>query len=156
MTKTQDGLGDTLAMPSNLDLVRSMNAAWERGDYSSAEWADPQIEFVIADGPAAGSWTGPAGMAAGFRDWLSAWDGFRGEVEEYRELDDERILVLARFSARGKRSGLEAQRVWTAAANVFHIRDGRITRFVIYWDREHALADLGLAPDGEATDRSGE
>jgi hypothetical protein len=68
---------------ANVDLVRSIYSAWERGDYSSAEWAHPEIDFVMADGPSPGSWTGLAGMAEGYRDWLSAWEEFRAEPEEY-------------------------------------------------------------------------
>jgi hypothetical protein len=38
----------------NVELVRSVVSAWERGDYSSTEWAHPEIEFVIADRPSPG------------------------------------------------------------------------------------------------------
>jgi hypothetical protein len=79
---------------ANLDLVCSIYAPWERGDYSSAEWAHPEIEYVSADGPAPGSSTRLAGMAEVFRGRMSAWEEWRVEAEEYRELDGERVLVL--------------------------------------------------------------
>jgi ketosteroid isomerase-like protein len=129
---------------ANLELVRSICAAWERGDFSSTEWAHPEIEFVIADGPSPGSWAGLAGMAEGYRDWLSAWEEWRGEAEEFRELDSERVLVLDRRSGRGKTSGLELGQMRTQGAALLHVRDGKVTRLVLYWDRERALADLGL------------
>jgi ketosteroid isomerase-like protein len=131
-------------MTSNLDLVRSIYAAWERGDFSSAEWADPEIEFVIADGPSPGTWTGLSGLAEGHRAWLSAWEGFRSEAQEYRELDDERVLVLSQYSGRGKISGLELGQMRAKGAGVAQIRDGRVTRLVWYTNRERLLADLGL------------
>jgi ketosteroid isomerase-like protein len=131
---------------ANVELVRSIYAAWESGDYSSAEWADPQIEFVVAAGPSPGSWTGRAGMAEGYRDWLSAWEDFRASAEDYRELDDDRVLVLNYFTGRGKTSGLEVGGTRSKGASLFHVRDGQVTRVVLYGDRDRALADLGLAP----------
>ncbi len=78
----------------NVELVRSIHAAWERGDYRSTVWAHPEIEYVIADGPTPGSWTGMAGLAQAWRPFLDAWENYRFEVEEYRELDGERVLAL--------------------------------------------------------------
>lgn len=131
--------------PANVELVRPMYAAWGRGDYSSVEWAHPEIDIVLADGPAPGSWTGLAGMAEGWRDWVTAWEEYCLEADEYRELDDKRVLVLSQFSGRGKASGLTVR---TSGAVVFHLREGKVTRLVVYWDRERALADLGLTEDG--------
>jgi ketosteroid isomerase-like protein len=129
---------------ANLDLVRSIYADWERGDWSRGDWADPEIEFVIADGPDPSSWAGLPAVAEGWRKFLSAWEGYRGEALEYREIDGERVCVLIQVRGRGKVSGLE---LGHASANVFTLRGGKVTRLVIYWQSEHALADLGLAAD---------
>jgi len=131
-------------MSENLDLVRSIYADWERGDYGAVEWADPEIEFVIADGLDPGSGKGVGGMADRWRKALSAWDDLRVEAEEYRELDDERVLVLTRMRGRGKRSGVE---IAERRGSLFHVQDGKVTRLVLYWDRDRAFADLGLAPE---------
>jgi ketosteroid isomerase-like protein len=131
-------------MSENLDLVRSIYAEWERGKFGSIEWADPEIEWVMTGGPAPGSSTGLAGMAEGWLDFLSAWEWYRVEVDEFRELDDGRVLVLIRCSARGKTSGLKLGQVRTESATLFHIRDGKVVKLFVYLDREHALTALGL------------
>jgi ketosteroid isomerase-like protein len=131
-------------MSENLDLVRSIYADWERGDFSSAEWADPEIDYVQADPPDPGTWTGLAEMAKQFRGWLSLWEGFRLMVDEYRELDAETVLVLDYFSGQGKTSGVNLGQIQAKGAWVFHIRDGKVMRMIRYWDRAYALTDLGL------------
>jgi ketosteroid isomerase-like protein len=131
-------------MSENLDLVRSIFAKWEHGDFGSVAWSDPAIEFVLADGPAPRTWIGLDGMSAGWGDFLSVWKNWRGEAEEYRELAGDRVLVLIVGSGEGKASGLDAARVQSRGANVFHLVDGKVTRLVVYFNRQAALADLGL------------
>ena len=127
---------------ANVELVRSIYAGWERGDFSSTSRADPEIEFARIDGPAPGSWRGAAQIASAVREMLTAWEDFRLVAAEYHELDGDRVLALATGAARGKRSGVELR---ASAANLFHIANGKMTRVVTYYDRERALADAGVA-----------
>jgi ketosteroid isomerase-like protein len=129
------------AAQTNLSIVRSISSAWARGDYSSVEWADAEIQFVIADGPEAGRSTGPAGLAPSLEEFGDAWDEYRSRVEEYRELEDG-VLVLTYATGRGKASGVE---IGERRANLFRLHAGKVTSLVVYWDRARALADAGLA-----------
>lgn len=125
--------------------MRSIYADWERGNYNSVEWADPEIEFVQVGETDRPSARGLAAMAEAWREWLEAWDNFRAGAEGYRDLGDS-VLVL-NFSAVGKTSGLEVGRVQTPGASMFDIREGKVTRLVIYGNRDQAFSDLGLTPD---------
>jgi ketosteroid isomerase-like protein len=129
---------------ANLDLVRSICADWERGDFTAAEWADDKIEFVLPDGPDPGSWTGIAAMGEAWGRRISAAESFRIEAEEFRELDDERVLVLTPVSGRSKTTRLDLGQMSRKGATLFHISNGKVTRLVPYFDRDRALADLGL------------
>ncbi len=132
---------------ANLELVRSVGDAWERGDYSAGTWHHPEMELVIADGPTPGRWTGTAAIAEGWGDFLRAWEQFHADVDEYRELDEERVLVLSRFGGRARRSGLEIADMTARSATVFHVCDGKVTKVVVHFDGARALAELGLAPE---------
>jgi ketosteroid isomerase-like protein len=133
---------------ANVELVRSIYSAWQRADLGSLEWAHPDIEHVLADGPSPGSWKGVQAASTSWRDFLSAWEDFRFDADEYRELDEEHVLVLNQFIGRGKTSGLDLGPMRAKGAHLFHIRDGKVTTLVSYFDRDHAFADLGLAREG--------
>jgi ketosteroid isomerase-like protein len=129
-------------MSANLDLVRSIYATRERGDLDW--WAHPDIEVVSVDGPQPGTWRGVDGLAEALRTWRDAWEDFRAEPEAFRALGDGRVLVMIRRSGRGRASGLELRELRTDGAAVFHVVAGKVTRVVNYFDRDRALADLGL------------
>jgi ketosteroid isomerase-like protein len=86
-------------------------------------------------------------MGEAFRDQLRAWDDYRVEASDFRELDDERVLALVHFRASGKMSAVEVDQ---EGAEIFHVREGRVTRLVAYWERDRALSDLGLDPESKS------
>jgi ketosteroid isomerase-like protein len=128
----------------NVELVRSIYSDWERGDFSHAEWADREIEWVLVEGPSPGTWHGLAGMADGFRAWFSASKDVHVYADDFREIDDERVAVLVHATARGKASGLEYSPELKRTTHLFHVRGRKVVRFLFYLDRGRAFADLGL------------
>ncbi len=128
-------------MSESLDLVRSIYAEWERGEFSARpQWADPGIEFVVPDGPEPSTQTG-MDASPGVEAFVKLWEDLRFDADEYRELGDGSVLVLSRMTGRGKVSGVEVDQ---RRASQFHVRDGKVIRLALYWDRDRALADLGL------------
>ena len=129
----------------NVELVRSICEPWVRGDFDSVDWAHPEIEYVIADGPTPGRWTGLAGLAEGWRDFMSAWENYTAEAEDYLEIDEDHILVPLQGTGRGKTSGVDLSRMQSTGANLFQIRDGKVVRLVTYLDLAKALEAAGLS-----------
>jgi hypothetical protein len=125
----------------NVELVRSIYADWERGEFGRTDWADPGIEVEALNQFETGVFTGLAEFARFWRGHIGAYQDWGVAAEEFRELDDERVLVLVEQRGRGRTSGIA---VTLKSANVFHVRDGHVVRLVMDGDRENALADLGL------------
>ncbi len=131
-------------MSENLDLVRSIYADWERGDFSASDWAHPEIENADADGFLGGGTGELTVIRQGVRAFLSEWDEFRLVADSVQELDPERVLVLDHRAGRSRTSGLDLGAMRTDGARVFYVSNGLVTRIVVYFDRKRALADLGL------------
>ena len=139
-------------MSENLDLVRSIYADWERGDYSDGAWAHPEIDYVFlrAAGFPPDNAHGREEMKEAARANIEVWARIRVAADEYRELDSERVLVFDQWTGRGKRSELDMRQFAPKSAHLFHVRDGMVTKLVSCLERDHAFADLGLAPKGDA------
>jgi ketosteroid isomerase-like protein len=125
----------------NLDLVRSIYADWARGDWSSAEWADPEIEFVMEGEvfPDPGVHRGVEAMGRAWYRWLEAWEDVHGSEPELIDRGD-RVVALYTIHARGRSSGVELEAV---VANVFTLRAGKVVRLSLL-SREQALKEAGI------------
>jgi ketosteroid isomerase-like protein len=128
----------------NLEIVRKMYERRERGDMYVGEFVHPEIEFARFGSEApdfTGEWRGMEGLRKATADYLNVWEDYRFEVERMIDLGD-RVLVLERQTARGKRSGATISQDVGA---LLTLRDGLIVRWEYYWERADALEAAGLS-----------
>jgi ketosteroid isomerase-like protein len=125
----------------NVEIVRRVFAAWERGDFTYVDDFDPEIEFEMVDWPHQTKVNGIDAMWETWRSTLSAWVGFRSIPDEITGFGD-RVLVTTRVEGRGKESGAD---VSADVATVFTFENGKVTRMALYWNRDAARREAEAA-----------
>ena len=127
----------------NVDGLRAVYAEWGRGNWRprfaiyapDMEWGwSPEFPGL------AGVYHDARQPNPRVREWLSPWDHWECEAEEYIAHRDH-VVVLARYRGRGKAGGVPVE---TAGAHVWEIHDGKAVRLEIFASRSTALKAVGL------------
>ena len=102
---------------------------------------DPDAVFIIdRESFVAGTYRGHEGIRELLRLTAEVFDQFRYEADDLIDAGDS-VLALGRLHARGIQSGATGAQ---HGAIVFQIRDGLIVGYRSYFDRNEALAAVGL------------
>jgi ketosteroid isomerase-like protein len=128
---------------SHVEIVKIGLDAWNRRDIDAViEILHHDAELIPMRAVFEGTvYHGTGGFRTFLRDMGEEWENFRLEPDEFRELDDARVLVLGRLQGRGKASGVEFD---TPAAWVCELRDGKVAKVQFYAHEDAARDDLGL------------
>ena len=126
----------------NAEFVRGFYERCNAGDYDPRELVADDFEVYDPDLPGGGVFRGPDGLADYLGQYAEAWEEYRIEVEELREVGD-RVVALLHHVGRGKGSGVQSE---LRDAHVWTVKDGRATRWRTYLDPAEALRDVGLPP----------
>jgi ketosteroid isomerase-like protein len=132
-------------MDENVATLEALYDAINRADLEAI--LNLQAEDVVWHGPEAypdliGTHEGHDGVRAYAGSITDAWQEFTVRPERFFDLG-ERVLVLTRERGRGRASGIEVQSRPTA--HLWTMRDGRVVRFEVYWDREEGLRAAGIS-----------
>jgi ketosteroid isomerase-like protein len=130
----------------NVELVRRAYA--ELGPYPAevdpsafARFAAPDVELdlsaVYSDAPRVRGLEAAIGLTRS----LPWGRSVKLEPERFFDVDDDRVLVFMRVTAKGEGSGVPVE---LRDAHELTIRDGLCTRIKVYLDRNQALEAAGL------------
>ena len=128
----------------NLEIVREMYKRRERGDMYVGEFVDPELVFVRIGAEApdfTGEWHRMEGLKKATADYLNVWEDYSFEVERMIDFED-RVLLLEKQTARGRRSGAVISQDVGA---LLTLRAGLIVRWEYYWERADALEAAGIS-----------
>ena len=128
----------------NVEAIRALHDAFDRGDYHTALSAlAPDIEWHAPPGVTIGEevYCGRAEVQRGFALWLDAWETHRFEPTEIRGHGDH-VFVTGNQIGRGRGSGVEVK---LQTFHVYKLRDGLVTEMRAFDERTEALEAAGLS-----------
>jgi ketosteroid isomerase-like protein len=125
----------------NVEAVKVIFEDWSRGDFSSPDWADPEIEFSIP-GPDSKVHRGIEASSRAWFDFLSAFSELSIEAREIRDAGDQ-VVVDQAFHGSGRGSGIPLGDA--PGGGLFTLRDGKVIRFQGFLTFQEALEAAGLS-----------
>ena len=128
---------------ANVELTHRVIDAFNRRDVDAIfECVSPDVEWFPAMSVTFGDGLrGREGVESYVREVSDAWEEYRVVAQDFRDLEEDRVLVLSRVEGRGAGSG---GLVETEMGQVYDFRDGRIERVRTYLDHREALKAVGL------------
>jgi uncharacterized protein len=131
------------AQAANVQGLRPVYEQWARGNWAPRfdVYAD-DMEWGWSDEfpGLAGVYRDPAQPNRRLLEWLSPWEDWRCEAEDY-VTNGEFVVVLTRYTGRGKESGVTVD---TEGAHLWRMRGGKAVRLEVFSSRRRALAAAGL------------
>jgi ketosteroid isomerase-like protein len=125
-----------------IDLLKESIERFNRNDIPGVlRLMDPEIRLEHRMAELQGDFTGVDAVRSWFADIAEHFDHWRIECDDFRDLGDDRILALGTMRAVGKGSGVETEVPYTVVAEY---KDGLVTHFTDYGDRQKALDAAGL------------
>jgi ketosteroid isomerase-like protein len=122
--------------------VRAIYEAWaQHGLEAGLRYMDPAVEWDVSRRLADPAiYRGHEGVRDYVRGIREAYSGMGSELEELFEAGDQ-VVALLTFRGKGRSSGAAVE---ARIANVWTLRDGKVTRMQYFGDREEALAAAGV------------
>jgi ketosteroid isomerase-like protein len=126
---------------SNVDVVKSVVAAFNSGDFPVAmELLTEDVEFDwsrrMLDGEVVRGRDEVQRFLQGVRE---IFEEIHIPAEELTDLGEGLVLLVGTARFKGRVSGLDVE---ASAANLWTVRDGKVSRFRFYQTQEDALADV--------------
>src|SRR5205823_12933016 len=127
----------------NVEVAERLTGALSRGDVDAVvSLCAEDVVWIAARSAVQGAYSGHDGLRAFCADNAENFDLFQVNIDEARDLGDDRVLGVDTIHIRGRGGGVETD---IPVAGILAFEDGKVTRWEDFRDRQLALKAAGLS-----------